>query len=151
MNRVYDGPPGEWMPDVIPSETYVHHTLQRSLQLAGGPPTPIRRFTPPQVPQILSPAQKVFGPLGSHGSSFYILDDHNRSTFPRELLATPNSTTRKLFFSGSATVSRSGSLASHSTMPSQQTNKFSTMQMDQMDDAYYTYSSSRFQPTSTFR
>uniref|UniRef100_A0A914YDA7 Uncharacterized protein n=1 Tax=Panagrolaimus superbus TaxID=310955 RepID=A0A914YDA7_9BILA len=150
-DRIYDGPPGEWMPDVIPSETYVHHTLQRSLQL-GAPLTPIRR-TPPQVPQILSPAQKVFGPLGSHGSSSFSIDDGTRSTLPRELLTTPTSATRRLFFSGSATVSRSGSLASHSTMPStQHGNKFSIAQMDQMDDAYYTYSSSsRFQTTSTFR
>lgn len=46
------------MPDVIPSETYVHHTLQRSLQ----------------IPQILSPVITPPPKLMTMGTPFYYMD-----------------------------------------------------------------------------
>uniref|UniRef100_A0A7E4VR33 Protocadherin Fat 1 n=1 Tax=Panagrellus redivivus TaxID=6233 RepID=A0A7E4VR33_PANRE len=149
QNRIYDGPPGEWVPDMISSETYVHHTLQRSLQLP--PMAQQRRLASTsgaaQIPQILSPAQKVFG--SQAGSTFSIMEDtlrHN-TTLPRDSIGTPTSMSRRHFASGLETVSRSGSNASH-TMTN--TSKFSTVG-DQLDNAYYTYSSTRFQNASTFK
>ncbi|KAE9550699.1 hypothetical protein FO519_006082, partial [Halicephalobus sp. NKZ332] len=75
-DRVYDGPPGEWMPDMGLSETYIHHTLQRSLQLPG---TPVRSGP---YPQILSPAQKVFGNLADGNRSSFSISEGTARIIP---------------------------------------------------------------------
>ena len=148
-DRVYDGPPGEWMPDIGHSETYVHHTLQRSLQLPG---TPVRSLQGPSYPQILSPAQKVFGNLTDGTCSSFsisegtarIIQNHSNALI-QNYSNTMTPVSRKLCSPGSATVSRSGNFSS-SHHP-----KFSPKAGDEMDSAYYTYSTTRFKPNSTFR
>lgn len=150
VDRVYDGPPGEWMPDLVPSETYIHHTLQRSLQLTS-PFTPIKdpQFNP--VPQILSPAQKIFGSMHDN-TSLRSISEENR-TLPRNVIGTMTPVSRRLYQSGSATMSRSGSITGHySNQQQQQQSRFNTSG-DEMESAYYTYSTTaRFKPNnSTFR
>ena len=164
-DRIYDGPPGEWMPDVGHSETYVHHTLQRSLQLPG---TPIRSLQGPSYPQILSPAQKVFGTLtDGNCSSFSIsegtarivqthantviqnysntMSSNHSNALMHNYSSTMTPVSRKLCSPGSATLSRSGNFSNSHV------SKFSSKAGDEMDNAYYTYSTTRFKPNSTFR
>lgn len=51
--------PNEWVPDIISSETYIHHTLQRSLK----------------IPQILSPVVTPPPKLMTIGTPPYYLDE----------------------------------------------------------------------------
>uniref|UniRef100_A0AC34PUQ4 Uncharacterized protein n=1 Tax=Panagrolaimus sp. JU765 TaxID=591449 RepID=A0AC34PUQ4_9BILA len=141
-DRIYDGPPGEWMPDLLQDETYVHHTLQRSLQLPSSG-TLMRKTHLPQVPQILSPAQKVFGSFGEH-TAFSIAEDQ---TFISKT-ETPTSASKKFYAAGSATLSYPRVIESQFRNQS----PFVSQNGDELDSAYYTYSTTtRFKPNSTFR
>lgn len=68
--NTYEGVPNEWTPDVIPSETYIHHTLQRSLQ----------------IPQILSPVVTPSLKLMTMGTPSYYLEECGTTEKNQKLL-----------------------------------------------------------------
>lgn len=124
--RVYKGVPNEWMPDVIPAETYVHHTLQRSLQLP---------------PQILSPVPVPYQhqPPPNNIVNSYTNPHNGRygDTLTRQQGGgTPHSTLGRLSRNSNANTLRFGSTID-----------------DEMNDAYYTYTARKTKvatPATTF-
>uniref|UniRef100_A0A915CQ50 Uncharacterized protein n=1 Tax=Ditylenchus dipsaci TaxID=166011 RepID=A0A915CQ50_9BILA len=85
--KVYEGVPNEWVPDVVPTETYVHHTLQRSLQLPQ-----ILSPVPNQLPAYFTSGVegmwRMLESINSYGPSPYAQHSTQRRTSCRSV--TPN-------------------------------------------------------------
>lgn len=138
--------PNEWIPDII-QETYVHHTLQRSLQL----------------PQILSPlpTQLITDYVPAEAQQYHALVPEMCDISPQystSRMCNDQSTMRVPSYSN--TLTRNATLSRHTDVTPADTttlgrNNASPMKFaataDEMNDAYYTYNARRTKtPATTF-
>ncbi|KAI1733201.1 cadherin EGF LAG seven-pass G-type receptor 2 [Ditylenchus destructor] len=144
--KIYEGVPNEWIPDIM-QETYVHHTLQRSLQL----------------PQILSPlpTQLITDYVPADAQQYHALPPEMCDIPPQystSRMCNDQSTMRVPSYSN--TLTRNATLSRHTDVTPADSatlgrNNASPMKFaataDEMNDAYYTYNARRAKtPATTF-
>ena len=140
------------MPDVIPSETYVHHTLQRSLQLPQ-----ILSPVPAQLPSNYMPAtieERVAIPEKPCIPMPYYSTPHHYNSLQRKSRSSCRSVTPSV---GTGTLTRYTATPIPTGSFTLGRNAMSTLKCgnisadDQMNDAYYTYNAKRLRgPATTF-
>lgn len=143
---MYEGVPNEWVPALLPSETYVHHTLQRSLAALPQILSP----TPAQLAAEFIPEEDVmYMPEEAYPISQYspALANEHCSLAPNY----SSTMTRRGGGGGplprySATPTSTATLGRNNASPI----KLGTT-TDEMNDAYYTYNARRAKgPATTF-
>lgn len=141
--KVYEGVPNEWMPDIIPTETYVHHTLQRSFQL----------------PQILSPCPpplkhpvNIIENMSDNEIQNNISNRYLNNFQEASLISASTATLTR--YSTNSINNQLNSQKGNSTLNRYNTNtlRFGTTIDDEMNDAYYTYTARKVKasPATTF-